>query len=384
MKTKLFFHIGQAKTGSSAIQAFLNCNRNTLAKKFHVLYPNFSEKDFSKGTQHNHEQIFTNSHRNNDYAMCIQTFINCKEYCERNEITKLVISLEGFDWNWWPSLLKQIVDELELEYEFILYLKRQDLWIESAWKQWGHKDSKYTSIIDFSLKQDMYWNKVLNQWLNFFEPDVFIIRPFEKNVIGDDVVNDFLEIIGITNRKDLLEPPDNNLTVNAGLSPVVIEILRKCNYMLDSPHDNNLLDFMYARLPDKFKKKDPFSSYGFLTFEQRKQIVEMYAQSNLEISNRFFGEERKALFFDPIDQDNDSKVFSGLTLDNTIPVIMELFIQLSNEIYLLKQNNNSNHSKKMQLNSDYIFCNIFTTKVICEKIDLINSKIKAYFLKRHL
>ena len=193
MKLKLFIHIGQPKTGSSAIQAFLNYNRENLVKKHHLLYPNFSGIDLGKGLLHNHEKVFTNAKLNNDYNGCIETFNKCKTYCEHNKITQVVLSNESFGWYWWPELLKQIIATLDCDFKIILYLRRQDHWIESAWKQWGHKCNEYSTIQDFSEKFNMDWNLPLKQWLTFFSPSDFIVRPFERNVIGNDVVKDFPE-----------------------------------------------------------------------------------------------------------------------------------------------------------------------------------------------
>jgi hypothetical protein len=49
-----YFHIGQLKTGTSAIQSFFNYNREKLSKDYKLLYPNFEDSNFDKGIYHNH------------------------------------------------------------------------------------------------------------------------------------------------------------------------------------------------------------------------------------------------------------------------------------------------------------------------------------------
>lgn len=349
MKVQLFIHIGQPKTGSSAIQAFFNYNRVNLIKNHHVLYPNFFDGDFGKGFQHNHERIFMEAKLHDDYPSCIIAFKKCKKYCERRKITKVVVSNESFGWTWWPELLYQIIQANDFDFKIVLYLRRQDHWIESAWKQWGHKDKQYHTIQDFSANFQMDWLLVLKQWVALFNPGDFIIRPFEKSSIGDDVVQDFLKIVGIQDKTGFIAPPDNNLTVNAGLSPEVVEILRHCNGMINHPDDNSLLNYMNTSLSDRFKKRDPFKNYGFLTTAERKAIIEKYEESNREIAKMFFGPERDNLFLDPVEEIDDTQIFHGLTIENIIPVLMELLFNQSKEINLLKNEMNLIKNKNVLL-----------------------------------
>jgi hypothetical protein len=72
--------------------------------------------------------------------------------------------------------------------------------------------------------------KHLRNWVKYFSPEQFIVRIYEKSCIGDDVVNDFLKIVGIYDKTGFVDPPDNNLNVNAGLKPEVVEILILCHH----------------------------------------------------------------------------------------------------------------------------------------------------------
>ncbi len=336
-KLKLFLHIGQPKTGSSAIQAFLNYNRENLVKKHHVLYPNFKGSDFGKGFQHNHEKVFLNAKLNNDYSGCIETFKKCKIYCENNEINKLILSNEGFDWYWWPELIKQILETLDCDFKIILYLRRQDHWIESAWKQWGFKNREYNSIQEFSKKINMDWKLSLFHWLNVFKADDFIVRPFEKSLIGENVVFDFLNIIGIYDKSGFIEPPPNNLNKNAGFNREIIEILNLCSKQSHDINDNSLLDFLFERLPESYKKQDPFEPYGLLSPTERWEIVDTYESSNNDIAKLFFGNQREALFLEQLPNLHEEwEPFEGLTIEKIVPVFMDILLNMSKQISALK------------------------------------------------
>jgi len=71
--------------------------------------------------------------------------------------------------------------------------------------------------------------------------------------------------------------------------------------------------------------------------------MEKYEASNREVAKLFFGNERTSLFLDPISENETQTVFQGLTIENTVPVLMELLFsqhktinKLSEEIEKLK------------------------------------------------
>ncbi|MCF8365323.1 MAG: hypothetical protein K9H16_06050, partial [Bacteroidales bacterium] len=324
-KLTYYFHIGQAKTGSSAIQAFLNYNREKLAKEFGILYPNFQEKDFGTGFYHNHGQISSRFQSVDDYQKYIHFFIECQQYCLEHKIYTVIISWEGFQNQMWPGFISLVEKTLNIKVKIILYLRRQDLLYESSWKQWGHKFPEFRTIHDYIAAKDKDHLSYLKNWFKYFTPEQFIVRTYEKSCIGVDVVANFLKIFGIQSKVGFIEPPENNLNVNAGLKPEIVEMLRLSNSMIESVDDNKLLDMMFISLPDKYKKRNLFTPYGFLTLEERKKIMMKYETSNREVAKIFFGESGKNLFQEPIEiLDDASDYFTGLTLENTVPVFMEL------------------------------------------------------------
>jgi hypothetical protein len=335
-KLKLYFHIGQPKTGSSAIQAFLNYNREKLAKEFGVLYPNFGQKDLGTGFYHNHGLISSQFQSVDNYKEYIHYFIECQQYCLAHKIYTVIISWEGFQNQMWPGFISLIEKTLNIEVKIILYLRRQDLYYESSWKQWGHKYPEIHSIQDFIVANDKDHLNYLKNWIKYFIPEQFILRTYEKSCIGNDVVIDFLKILGIKDKTGFVQPPENNLNTNAGLTPEVIEILRLSKYMVGDENDNKMLDMAYNILSERFKKRDPFKTYGFLTLEERLQIMEKYKSSNREVARIFFGDERQELFLDPIDEKDVQPVFQGLTIENTVPVLMELLFHQYEAINSIK------------------------------------------------
>jgi|JFJP01.1.fsa_nt_gi hypothetical protein len=331
---KLYLHIGQPKTGTSAIQALLNQNREILACQFKILYPNLQGDDFGIGNYFNHAPFFKVGVANNTLDSCLQILQKCKDYCIENQITELIISGEGFyEANWAPQLFHRITNEIFDDFQIILYLRRQDYWIESAWKQWGHKDTSFKSIQEYSQRRNMNWNHFLSRWLKFFDKSDFIIRPFEKETIGEDIVKDFMLLLGIEINNTLQNPSRIYKNVNSGFQPEVIELLNICNYLVKDIHDNKIFDVISSALSDKFKKKSPFVSYGLLSPKERYEIVQKYSDSNREIAKIFFGPEKDNLFSEPWPDPNENwESPNFLTVEKIVPIFMELFLYHQNKI----------------------------------------------------
>jgi hypothetical protein len=358
---KLYVHLGQGKTGSSAIQSFLNYNREKLAHEYGILYPNFDSQHIDKGNYHNHCKFFKSIAKNESTDHAVEKLLHLKEFCTKNKIEKILLSCEHFENKETLRSLILIITILSCETTLIMYVRRQDLLFESAWKQWGHKHPKIQNIQSFIEMDDVDLKSVFDHYLQYFSTDQFIVRTFEKSSIGQDVVLDFLSIFGIHHETGFIEPLDNSLNKNAGLAPEIVEILKLCNHLNDSIHDNKLIGFMYNTLSDKYRRKDPFMPYGFLSLEERKTIMKKYETSNQEIARLFFKDGREELFLESVEEYENIDVFKGLTLENTIPVFMELIINQYNEIESLKASYQSwpKRDKKDIPNYGVSTCNLF-------------------------
>lgn len=334
----LYFHIGQPKTGSSAIQAFLDQNRELLFQNAGLLYPNFEGNNYIKGDCINHAAYFEKTKVQSREQECIDDFGHCIKFCMQSNIRKVIISNEGFFWKWWPALIRSIKDTHKIDTKLILYLRRQDYFIESGWKQWGHKNPAFKTINDYAEQNVFDWNVHLKPWLDAFSPADFIVFPFEKDTIGEDVVAHFMQIFNVSDISKYSQPKKNNVTTNYGFSPEIIQMMRLCDWNLKNINDHALIHFLAESLPMKFIKTDPFAPYGILSPKQRFEIVSHFQPSNLKLEALFHHTTDKCFFSEALPDPNETWTDkSTLTIENITPVMMGLLFRQHQEIQNLKK-----------------------------------------------
>ena len=341
MKTTIYLHIGESKTGSSIIQNFLDVNREKLAKKHGTLYPNFSSDRPETGRNHNHAQWYFSAIRD-DINTFIKDMLKMVRYAEKKGISKIVLSNEGWLLNEKSASIFQNLLEHndQVEIKIICYLRRIDTWVESAWKQWGLKI--HDSIEDYAstpLIQNKY-KIILNhlqEWEGLIGKENMIVRAYEKRQLPDGLLHDFLGHIGIDYAKHRwTKTEDSNLAKNFGFNRDVLELLHTCRELFSDRHDTQLYNTFAALLRDKFQKK-PFESYNLLSPQQRLALIEDNRQYEQEIARCYMGRPDGKVFHDPLpDTDRDFEPYAGLTLEKALPIIVEMIHQ---QQMLLKHTN---------------------------------------------
>lgn len=191
----VFLHIGTHKTGTTAIQHTLRDNQDLLGSNgYHFIARSLLYQPVQKLQGFAPDRIEREKR-------------NYHELIENSKCGNLIFSYENFsgdlfnaysDAPLWAQTLSSIFGNHSVK--IIIYLRRQDQFIESAYVQsikqgCGWTFANFCDIVDI---HGFNWYNHLTHYAQYFGNDSIIVRPYESvQLQNGNVVPDFLQILGI-------------------------------------------------------------------------------------------------------------------------------------------------------------------------------------------
>jgi hypothetical protein len=324
---KIYFHIGSGKTGTSTIQAFLNNNRKILFSDHSCLYPNTGArgKNYAQGDCRNHVGFF----KNNDNTEIIQGIRDFIAFSREKKIKNIVFSWEGlFERPRFARIIRDAIEGFDdIRPYILLYLRRQDHWLESAWKQWFAMKKEYADFDHFVHTYEIRWKDFLTIWSDYFGIDQIIVQPYESVQLEEGLIENFLKKTGIEYKGNYwieVEKQDYNL----GLSEEIIEILHLNRNYYPEGDSSELQNFFSNSLPDTYRKK-PYEKYSLISPRQRIEILRQYEPVNRYIAEHFLKRADGRLFYEPWPSGNEPwERPKGITAETMVPIFAYLIYSM--------------------------------------------------------
>lgn len=282
-KIKLKLHFGVQRTGSSTIKQRLIASDQAL-KASGFLHPEL-------GVKHRHTGL---AWKLNQKKISINEIMDRIDREKTPNIHTIIVAGEDFalvDDFRWLSVLKQHYDV-----EVAIYLKRQDLWLESWYNQhvkwpWSKKfsgasaDYFYDNIGDFSW---IDYDKLLSKITKFLPSQKLHIQVLDAAGIKDSAT-DFFAFCGIPEK--LIETV---LEQNASITMAQIEVLRRVDLAgVGAAARAKIIKALQAvKIDEDDGKKTAFTDL------QVTNILKRFEQSNKRVAKKYFN--RDALFTDPV------------------------------------------------------------------------------------
>jgi hypothetical protein len=271
----LVLHIGTQKTGSSALQHYLAGNTVALLEE-NVCY-------VSAGREGTHRS----SHR--DLVLALGGKIDSSIWQQvraeihRREKRINVISAEGF-WFENPSDVRRQLPEGGIR--VVVYLRRQDQYLQSLWKQAVLDGRK----LDFDSWRERVpfrgdYLATLDRWAGEFGADALVVRPYDRH--GErDTVGDFCKVLGVEHAPVATEAARRNPTPRLE----ILQFIRALNHLsvdVDRVHFRRALigrNPAYAR------------SCDVLSYEDAAQLMQSYEAENDELTRKYYRDTSIPLF----------------------------------------------------------------------------------------
>jgi capsular polysaccharide export protein len=344
-------HIGQSKTGTTAIQHFLAANRGVL-RSMGVLYPDIRNKGVCLGATDHNLVVWALIGKISPIGVPFQDFLESVEAELRQDpaLHTVILSSESFlgephIWDFdsedvWRQANREKIQTLHRllqghEVTILVYLRRQDYWVNSAFNH----IIKIEGLLGRCLYSDIQqliehlaprldYAQELRAWSEHFGRDAMVVRPYEKSQLVDgDAVSDFMVRTGLSDFGSRFVRPDYQESRNLGLPRDVLEVKRILNRVPKTKPEERVLIWALQKIGTEMPPAKPEWDF-LLTSSARCALIERYASANREVAECYLATGTGALFRDPLPHTRKEAEYPGLLTERALEIMMRLYCTL--------------------------------------------------------
>lgn len=279
MNRKVIFHIGASKTGSSAIQSFVAVNKDYFKKNGFVI----PDKSLQLTDDITGEHVFSlQKFIGNDDRVSLRKVLDTLNDDAPKERT-ILFSAENLSNLGNHQIFKDNLDGFDVK--VILYIRRQDDLLCSAWQQWHSKIER--DIHAWLIRALMYyghWDRLIQNWESVVGEGNISVRLFQRDDMAEgDLSRDFLAALGLDPKTN--EPNFDIGTINPSYNDIITSLVTNNPGIFANVHDNNFYSFIDKFTGDTYTKTRKVS---LITREQRNSIIQYYANANQRVCKKYF------------------------------------------------------------------------------------------------
>lgn len=366
----VYINIGTQKTGTTAIQSFMRENENNLHKQdcsYPYLDLGIEEKYNNRNGQF---LVYCGSKQGKMKRQEAKAEVWEKGFSllamEAKKYEKIILSDELI-WNrtkdipeFWQKM-KQEFEKIGCEVKVIVYLRRQDLFVESLWNQSvkGHPciDMTFPEYIEnqrYAYYPMNYYTRLCEIADNLGRENV-IVRVFEKGqFVGEEksIFSDFFYACGITLSPDFTyEHVERNVAIEGNY----IEIKRLANSLASSPVELGWMKGPIEQLNLKTIEKNGKKGKRMFSEQEAKAFMQKYEEENALVAREFLGREDGILFYEPVTGGEVWSVDAEKMNEDMILFFIALLQKEQREIAKLKKKNEELEKKMEQIYRSAIF-----------------------------
>jgi hypothetical protein len=366
-RVRLFLHIGQHKTGSKALQSFLAYHANAL-KDRGILYPIQNPSAQGVWAYTISQYRFFALLRKEAMEVCgelpesvrlwreqqkaySQPFDSIRSLLESytkqasgDRARTLVISAEDlFDMHSAHELdfsmdrveagtgiLSRIFKELAFDPTIVVYLRRQDHLLGAHYVQYIKGSDR--NDLDFESFAKAFAARlrlcdILSYWASAFGANRIRVRRYESSALPAGIVPDFFsQILGFSVPANWVAPPRDPESVNLTPSRDFVEFIRILNRrQLRGLPVFRREDVLKAALTEEIPQNHGSGVGAWLSPESRRSMLEVHAEGNTNIANRYLTGSAPTLFMEPVPEVNaEWREYSGLSPERATEIALKI------------------------------------------------------------
>jgi hypothetical protein len=308
----LILHLGMDKTGTSAIQQFLHINREVLRKQAGLCYPQAGLwNDYS-----HHPFAFSIIEQNGYTKENISRLVKELE-SETQGAAKVLISSECLfktpDHPNFPLFQNQLFTLFD-HVSAVIYVRRQDLWLESRYKH-SVKSGQEIPLHKLATPFFCDYFQFIENWARILGRENIVVQPYEKEqFLANSIFPDFLQAIGLKDREEFARPLNK---VNDSLCNRGTAFKKLFNPLLKQAHLGDRLNQLLLAYAQISTPKQPASS--LLSEKERARIIARYKPVNAHIARTYRPNGPEFLFLNNLPRPKLA-LFSTLTSQELIQI----------------------------------------------------------------
>ncbi len=327
---KIILHIGTPKSGTSALQNFLNKNNSPLNKN-NFCYPSDLDSKNTEITMGNGRILYEYAIKSN--IMGARKYLD--KILQEYDTNYIILSSEGF--YFYPEFLYELIPDALV----IVYFREQSETIVSSYGQRIKGDPsfqktfpEYLETILNGKENKMFTQYFLDEWRKYYG-DNMILRSYDFNQFTEGTIfTDFLYSIGIYNFEDFIVPEKK---INPSYTRNALEYKLCLNKLMKGK--NNRLNMLIRNLLQSYSEIYPEKQkISILTQEQQEQIIDYFKKTNSYIAYTYLQKNNGVLFSKIKRVNNGLEKYNGLSIDviqnitrfiiNREPILLKFLVNI--------------------------------------------------------
>lgn len=328
----VYLHIGTPKTGTTSIQRLLAQNRKVL-EAHQIAFPDYGFR-YKDALEIRNGHFLVRMGKQADESGNV--FQHARDYEKglaflektAQQFDKIILTDEKI-WNgsrqiadFWP-MLKKDLDERNISLRIIVYLRRQDLLVQSLYAHNIRRSNiscSFSEYLEEALAREnafcLDYNAGLQELFALFGRESLLVRIYEESQFRGtegNLFSDFLDIFGLQ-MSDGFQMEQTQYNVRMTKSH--LELRRILNH-IPLPVGYEPLRSLWA-VQNIHLPEDSDEKYSLFEPEAQRRFLERYEEGNHCLARTYFGYEDGVLFKEPMQEDPQFHVGDHELLTHTV------------------------------------------------------------------